>query len=481
MRTQNFVRNLNWVWVLTLAVIFTACSQMDGLEPQNPDQIANARNLTGPSVEPVFYPLDPANARTSESRGGNIECSELGDFDISVKRDFESGAFLGGPWPEGLTVEIIRGQVKWTYNPPADKCLVKLAVIVKGGPGAMVYTYENGETTDSGLVAPNNPNGRPAALSNLSFCIDLEDKPAAPTVEGDEECFEDGLKLTAKVTSTIPDGYKVVWYDQKVGGDVVTDPSLDKVGKVTYWAALENGGCVSDRSAATLEIWALPDAPESNGDQDEEACDGLDKLTASVKVAEGTSIVWYDKDGNVVTDPTLYGVGTATFYAEAVNDDTKCASATRTKVTLTLRECPPPPPPGDCVAGTAFAGNAGTQIGPGPGTNGWFYLMSLTNGSPVTSTLWSGQTNNAGTVTLTPKGDKVEVKIELNPGYTFDGGDNWYVHGYTTAPTTRPIGGQPGTSVTYAKGSASSSPFTVEVDRNGASIFAVHVNVGCNE
>jgi hypothetical protein len=222
------------------------------------------------------------------------------------------------------------------------------------------------------------------------------------------------LKLTAKVTSDIPEDIEIKWYDKEFGGNEVVDPSLDEVGSVTYWAEAVRGACASARVPVTLEIYALPDAPESNGDQDEEACDGLNKLTASVKAADGTSIVWYDKDGNEVGDPSLVGVGSATFYAEAVDDETECASAERTAVMLTLRACPPSPPSNSqCVPGTAFAGNSGTQIGPGPGTNGWFYLMDY-SGSQVSYKLWSSQSFEAGTVTLIPNGANVDVKVTID-------------------------------------------------------------------
>ena len=123
---------------------------------------------------------------------------------------------------------------------------------------------------------------------------------------------------------------------------------------------------------------------------------------------------------------------------------------------------------------TAFAGN--TLIT----SQGWFYLMDY-NGSATSSTLWAGQNKDAGTVSLSPKaGDPsiVIVSISLKPGFSLQqGGDNWYVHGYTSAPTRRPVGGQQGNAVTYAKGEAASAPITMEVPRNGSTVFAVHVNV----
>jgi len=45
------------------------------------------------------------------------------------------------------------------------------AVIVKGGNAANVYYYEGGSLGDINLASPANKNGKPAGLSNLSFCF----------------------------------------------------------------------------------------------------------------------------------------------------------------------------------------------------------------------------------------------------------------------------------------------------------------------
>lgn len=125
-----------------------------------------------------------------------------------------------------------------------------------------------------------------------------------------------------------------------------------------------------------------------------------------------------------------------------------------------------------CDEDTAFAGTTGSLLD----NQGWYYLMTLEEGS-ATGTLFAGKTKEAGMVTITTEGDNVKVNIVLKDGFSLQSGDNVYVHGYTTAPTVRPIGGQPGTSVTYAKQAATSSPINITLPKNGASIFAVHVNV----
>jgi hypothetical protein len=47
-------------------------------------------------------------------------------------------------------------------------------VIVKGGDSANIYTYDPEAMSGTGLHAPTNPSGGPAALSHITFCYDWE-------------------------------------------------------------------------------------------------------------------------------------------------------------------------------------------------------------------------------------------------------------------------------------------------------------------
>ncbi|MGM0947243.1 MAG: DUF7507 domain-containing protein, partial [Bacteroidota bacterium] len=84
-----------------------------------------------------------------------------------------------------------------------------------------------------------------------------------------------------------------------------------------------------------------PDAPTSGGDQIECAEENIQTLTASATAGENETIVWYTTaDGDVTTDsPTLSEIGTVTYYAAAVNNETGCESQERTPVTLTINDC----------------------------------------------------------------------------------------------------------------------------------------------
>jgi hypothetical protein len=121
------------------------------------------------SVEPVFY---------ADWQSGNaaFECSQInsgGNFAYKIDGWGSSG--MDGSYAGGIiTISSSDGKTfDWESEEPV------LAVIVKGGPGANVYFYEGGATSDTGLVAPLNTN-TPAEddtfdISHVTFCIKKDD------------------------------------------------------------------------------------------------------------------------------------------------------------------------------------------------------------------------------------------------------------------------------------------------------------------
>jgi hypothetical protein len=108
---------------------------------------------------------------TGANPGGNVTCAEAvpsADLSSSDRLEWE-GERLTGDRPAGLEVSVGTDTVvSWTSTFPIS------AVIVKGGSAANVYVYSPTRTSDGGLVAPHNRGGRPAELSNLTFCWDVE-------------------------------------------------------------------------------------------------------------------------------------------------------------------------------------------------------------------------------------------------------------------------------------------------------------------
>jgi len=113
-----------------------------------------------------------------ENQGGNRTCAEVGKvffgdpnyYEFSSDRvNFENGSF-DPLFPTGLTVTTDGTYVSWSSTFGIG------AVIVKGSDDANVYVYDPQAKSDSGLASPYNASGKPAGLSNLTFCWNPEDE-----------------------------------------------------------------------------------------------------------------------------------------------------------------------------------------------------------------------------------------------------------------------------------------------------------------
>lgn len=125
-----------------------------------------------------------------ENNGGNITCAEVGIvlknddeyFDLCGEKIDYSGSSFAGEFPEGLNVTVTDGTF---VSFEAKDCieiegkLYKVgAVIVKGSNAANIYFYPDGILIDGNLSSPVNNSGKPAGLSNLSFCfVECSPKP----------------------------------------------------------------------------------------------------------------------------------------------------------------------------------------------------------------------------------------------------------------------------------------------------------------
>ncbi|GAB3227705.1 hypothetical protein J0A67_15165 [Algoriphagus aestuariicola] len=299
--TRN-ARSLIGLCGLVLVFLVSNCTQFDGTDPNKDlDPIAsenisgdlNARMVCdGPDVTPVLF---------TGGRGGNASCSDVCDFEYSSGRnDFVDGAFVM-EWPEGFTVNVKDGKyVSWSFDPPEGYCLNGITVIVKGGPASNIYKYGPGVTSDCGLVSPVNASGRPAALSNLTFCYDLIEKPEAPEAEDKfaEYCEDDEIAALC-AEAIAPEGATVVYYTSETGNEVATVTCLSDFGTLELWAASVTDGCESEeRTKITLTI-----AEKENCDTviDEDDC--FQEETAWGGSSEGGGPAWwfyFDTTGDAV-------------------------------------------------------------------------------------------------------------------------------------------------------------------------------------
>jgi len=159
---------------LFIIAAMVGCQKTDSDEIVLKSNKVNTVSSPAALVNPYIIPGD--------NNGGNRTCAEVeaafnlpeGYFRCGEKIDYNNGNFAGS-FPEGLTVTVSDG----TYVTFEMKDCIEIdgrsfkvgAVIVKGGNAANVYYYEGGSLGDINLASPANKNGKPAGLSNLSFCF----------------------------------------------------------------------------------------------------------------------------------------------------------------------------------------------------------------------------------------------------------------------------------------------------------------------
>jgi hypothetical protein len=169
------MKKLSYLFVsLFIAAALFSCQKEGSNEIVLKSQTVKAVSGPETTVKPYIIPGD--------NNGGNRTCAEVeaafslpaGYYRCGEKIDYNNGSFAGN-FPDGLAVTVTDG----TFVAFELKDCIEIdgrffkvgAVIVKGGNDANVYYYEKGSLGDSGLASPVNKNGKPAGLSNLSFCF----------------------------------------------------------------------------------------------------------------------------------------------------------------------------------------------------------------------------------------------------------------------------------------------------------------------
>lgn len=200
-----------------------------------------------PSVSPIQIP---------DGSGGNVECGDVEDatgcsFENSSERFDEGAQFSGTVGPITWSTSEDLKVVTWSSTVP-----VKLAVIVKGGPGANVYVYGCGEgeecsTGDTGLISPLNQGGNTPELSNIAFCWTV----------CEEKCYDfDGETAWAAGTRYITRGNWATYTTYAEGTVDIFAGQTIPVGTATFSAVVDG------KVTITIELtgdWVLEDVVEA--------------------------------------------------------------------------------------------------------------------------------------------------------------------------------------------------------------------------
>jgi hypothetical protein len=134
---------------------------------------------------PSGYGIFPVTMQSKQ--GGNLNCEDLigeypGGTTGRINYDKGTNTFDADFSDYGLNVTVNKGTyVSFDMDPASGWCVG--AVIVKGGNASNVFYYDPGVKSDQGLSAPINPSGKPAGLSNLTFCFVKCEEPLVIAVK----------------------------------------------------------------------------------------------------------------------------------------------------------------------------------------------------------------------------------------------------------------------------------------------------------
>lgn len=139
----------------------------------------------------------------------------------------------------------------------------------------------------------------------------INDVPSTPTVKPEKELpLKDGVSENiTNMASATGSGNHVVWYKDETAAikDSVKAPilvDLSNEGKVTYYVREKSPeGCIGDIVPVSVVITSSQ-KPNPN---DTTICVGEEiDVTTLVEVETGSSLIWYDENGNETTAPGLY-------------------------------------------------------------------------------------------------------------------------------------------------------------------------------
>lgn len=158
--------------------------------------------------------------------------------------------------------------------------------------------------------------------SNIS--INLTDPIVnPPTSVGNQTVCEASPIQTLTANATTSDGSIIVWYDAEIDGNIITNPTLETVGSITYYAEAQNetSNCISStRTAVTLTINPAPNAP--TGETTQTICSPLAVIfTLNNLIVNGANLQWYaDLEGTIPLPSDTPLANNTTYYVTQTVD-----------------------------------------------------------------------------------------------------------------------------------------------------------------
>jgi hypothetical protein len=211
--------------------------------------------------------------------------------------------------------------------------------------GTATFLWNTGETSETITLSPTEStsywvdqvynSGSPENIQTVCryfFGVAVDQAPDSPISGGDITECETIAPQNLVATVTANTGQTIIWYDALTSGGVVSDPSLNTAGTVTYYAETisDSSGCPSlSRTAVTLTITSI-DSP--TGDSVQSFCD---VSTIADLTVTGDDIQWYDSaTGGTLLDDTTVLIDGQLVYASQTLDG--CESLDRLGVSVEI-------------------------------------------------------------------------------------------------------------------------------------------------
>lgn len=154
------------------------------------------------------------------------------------------------------SIPDVSGATSYVWSVPSGAAIVS-------GQGTTSINVQYGTGSSSGNVSVYATNGACQTTSSVLAITIGSTSIAAPVSSGNQtQNICAGAPIpTLTASASVPAGYSVVWYTAATAGSQITNPILNTIGTVTYYAATKDNstGCESvDRTSVTLTLIAIP-------------------------------------------------------------------------------------------------------------------------------------------------------------------------------------------------------------------------------
>lgn len=222
------------------------------------------------------------------------------------------------------SVAAVAGATSYTWTVPSG------ASISSGqGSSSMLVSFPAGSSSGNVTVFASSGTCQ-SGTATLAITVNSTGT-AAPVSGGNQSqthCTPNAIP-TLTAAATVPAGHVVVWYNAAANGSVVTNPALNSIGTITYYAASRNTntGCESaDRTAVVLTITSAP-APSITANGPVVFCQGGNVVLTS---SAGNGYTWSNGANTQAITVTASGN-----YSVSVDQGNGCISSSNaTAVTV---------------------------------------------------------------------------------------------------------------------------------------------------